>query len=293
MSQGPVTAGIGWLDGSAKTPVADEVRSVIGARFGDEVEVPASGFYGSALAYRGGSARVEWDGHGNAMGTTRVEVKQGALDELGLAGTVVLMRDLREVGVTFSRSDHWINDRDRRMTPGRVREAVLGGQAVTHARPGRYIRDDATGRETYYLGRPTSDRLARCYDREDEQCRLELQARRRFGEHAAGLVLAAPVPALAIASNVISFVDFRESHARDRNGGRRPRLDWWAAVVADAAKAEAAPSRPRPSLEELAAYFRENWARALAELVRGMGTDWLNDVLADGFDRLAEQEAVA
>src|SRR4051794_18136984 len=81
---GPVTAGIGWLDGSAKWPIADEVRRVIGARFGDEFEVPASGFYGAALGYRDGVARVEWNGHGDAAGTTRVEVKQGGLDRLGL-----------------------------------------------------------------------------------------------------------------------------------------------------------------------------------------------------------------
>lgn len=292
MSQGPVTAGIGWLDGSAKTPMPEEVRRVVGSRFGEEFDVVPSGFYQRAVGYRGGAARVEWDGRADAASTTRVEVKQGALDELGLVGSVELMRELTDAGVTLSRTDQWVNDRDRRMTPARVRAAVLGGQAVTHARPGRYFRDDLDGRETYYLGRPSSDRLVRCYDRPDTQCRMELQARRRYAAHAGSLVMAAESPAVAVVSNVISFVDFRESKARDRSGRRRPRLDWWAAVVEDSARAEAAPSRPRPSLEELAGYFREHWARALAELVGEFGSGWLEDVLSDGFDRLREQREV-
>ena len=56
---GPVTVGLGWLDGTAKTPEPEEVSNVIEGRFGPGVEVPASGFFGRAMAFDGRRVRVE------------------------------------------------------------------------------------------------------------------------------------------------------------------------------------------------------------------------------------------
>jgi hypothetical protein len=155
------------------------------------------------------------------------------------------------------------------------------------------MTDDLTGRQTYYLGRPGSDRMARCYDRENADARYELQSRNDAARHAAAVLLRSSDPVAAIFSNVISFADYRESKRRDREGARVPRLGWWADVVGDLARAEAAPSQPRPSLAEREAYFRRHWSRALAELYMSLGPDWLNDVIREGAGRMDEREAIA
>lgn len=293
MSGGSVTVGLGWLDGTAKTPEPREVQNVIEGVFGPGVEVPASGFFGRAMAHDGRRVRVEWDGRKDARGHVRASVTQTALDPLGLDGQVDLLRRLTETGYRPSRLDQWVDDAERRVRPSLARQAVLDGQVVTHARPGRHWRDDDDGRETYYLGRPGSDRMLRVYDKLDpERTRVELQARRDAAAHAAGIVLAAAPEARpsAVMSNVISFVDFRESRARS-DGRRAPRLPWWQAVVADTARAAALPPRPRLTIEELAAWFDVAMGKTLAELHRELGNDWLDAQLQRGHLRLAEEEA--
>lgn len=293
MSQASVNVGLGWLDGSAKSPVPDEVENVVRGRFGPPFDMPPVGFYLSRHGYDGGRVSVAWNGRQNALGTTRVEVTQTALDGLGMAGSVELLRDLTAAGYRPSRLDEWVNDPERRMTPGRVRAAVLGGQAVTHARPGRWVVDDVTQRETYYLGRPGSDRMVRCYDREDGQVRYELQSRRDAARHATTVLLASVDPVQALVANVVSFADYRESKARDRDGVRRPRLDWWAAVSGDTASATGAPSRPERSLDDLARQFEIQYSGRLALLYRELGPEWLNDVIRRGMHRLEDLEEVA
>jgi hypothetical protein len=282
-----VTVGLGWLDGSAGVPSPERLVAVMRERFPKVVDLPSSGFYGRAVGFDGGYARVEWMGRANALGTSRVEVKQSALDRLGLAGGTQLLGDLMAEGFRASRVDVWVDDEQRRITPGKVRAAVLDGQAVTHARPGRSITDDQDGRQTYYLGRAGSSRLMRFYDKLDPpRTRSELQARKEMARSiAAGVVQSGGAPA-ALMGQVVSFVDFRESRGRS-DGVRAPRLDWWAAVVGDTVKAQGAPARPRPSIDELAVYLEDAWSRKFAEVVDAKGRGWLERFLSIGRERLA------
>lgn len=228
----------------------------------------------------------------NAAGTTRVEVKQSALDGLGLAGSVALLADLRAEGFAESRLDGWLDDYQGRITPARVRAAVLEDLAVTHARPGRWVHDDEDGSSTYYLGSVTSDRRTRTYDKRGPT-RHELQAR-RAAARSFGDGLMNGEPARAVLSNLVSFADFREGRGRDhRTGERVPRLDWWHELVGESSKAEGAPSRPRLSIEELAVYFERFWSRSVALLVDEFGPGYLDQVLRLGRMRLADGEEVA
>lgn len=293
-----VRVGLGWLDGTAKTPEPREVIDAMRARFGEGTEVPSSGFFGSAMAFDGRRARVEWDGRKDAEGYTRATVTQTALDGLGFEGSVGLLASLDGLGYRPSRLDQWIDDYGRRITPQTVAAAVQGGQAVTHAGPGRLWRDLLTGRETFYMGRPTSDRQTRTYDKGAsevgpvDRARHELQARRDQAAHGARLLLdAAPAdrPA-ALMANVISFADFR-AHKGRSDGARAPRLPWWQAVVGDTRRAEAVPSRPRLTTDELAAWFDRSMGRTLALLHREMGREWVDAVLKRGHLRLMDFEA--
>lgn len=264
---------------------------VVESRFGQATEVPASGFFGQAVAFDGRRARVEWDGRKDARGYVRAEVSQSALDRLGFEGSVDFAAALRSAGFRASRADLWIDDPERRVTPGRVMQAVAEGQAVTHAKPGIEIIDHADGRRTYYLGRPTSDRRLRVYDKlMPDRTRVELQARREAAAWAIQSMLAAAEadrPA-ALIGQVVRFVDFR-SHKAAGERSRAPRLDWWQEVVGDAAKAEAAPSRPRLSIPELAAWFERSMGRVLAELHDELGDEWLAGVIERGVARLEEE----
>jgi hypothetical protein len=287
---GGVTVGLGWLDGTAATPMPDGIIGTLEERFGERVvDLPPSGWFSRAVGFDGGRARVEWNGRGGAAGRTRAEVKQTALDRLGLVGSVDLLRSLDGLGFRSSRVDEWIDDEGRRATPALARRAVLAGQAVTHARPGQFWHDDEDGRETYYLGRASSDRRARVYDKlEPARTRIELQSRRRAAVWSQIQMVKADSPSRAVVGDVVAFVDFRESRARS-DGRRAARLPWWAAVVGDMARAEAAPSRPRPSVEDVAEYLMANWSRKFAEVVDEMPAGWLDEFLSVGRGRLAEE----
>jgi len=288
-----VTTGLGWLDGSAAGAVIpDQLASVLGDTFGESTDGLGSGWYRRGMTFDRGRARVEWDGKGNAAGSVRVEVQQTALDGLGLDGSVTLARSLGEAGWEASRLDCWVDDPERRILPALARQAVLEGQAVTHARPGKWVHDDTTGRATYYLGATGSDRRTRFYDKlEPERTRTELQARRDAARHGMFVIANAPPEQRpsAVLANIVSFVDFREGRKRS-DGVRRPRLPWWDAVVGDVAKAAAAPSRPRLSLEERAEWFRQTMSGVLADLYREMGPEWVSDVIREGLARLDDRQ---
>lgn len=289
MSQG-AQIGLGWIDGSAWFDDPGGLLEVMTKHLGpSDGAGPGTAFYGTSAKFDRGRALVHWNGKQNAAGTSRAEVKQQALDGLGFAGGLALLVDLKREGFMLSRLDEWVDDYDGRITPDRVRAAVNGSQAVTHARPGRWVHNDEDGSSTYYLGAPSSDRRVRTYDKRGP-VRMELQARNDWARANGRALLRSIEPERAVLSNLVSFVDFRESRARDRDGHRVARLDWWESLVGDAAKAEGAPSRPRLSLEELALYALQYWSKSLAVLDREMGPDFIDQLLRAGRERLGEED---
>lgn len=291
MSEG-ARIGLGWIDGSAWQEDPGGLLEVMTKHLGPtDGAGPGTGFYGTSAKFDRGRALVHWNGRVNAAGTSRAEVKQQALDGLGLAGSLELLRDLRGEGFMLSRLDEWVDDYEGRVTPARVREAVNGGHAVTHARPGRWVHNDEDGSSTYYLGAPSSDRRIRTYDKRGP-VRMELQARNEWARANGRELLGRGDPERAVLDNLVSFVDFRESRVRS-DGRRVPRLSWWDALVGDATKVEGAPSRPRLSLEELALYALQFWSKSLAVLDRDMGPGFIDQLLRAGRERLGEEEEIA
>lgn len=283
--------GLGWMDGSAKVEDPRGLVDVLGEAFGtDTRDAPRTAFYDAGESFDYGRAHVFWGGRAMARETCRVEVEQTALDGLGFAGGVALARGLAREGWRPSRADIWLDDTESRITPAKVRAAVLGGQTVTHARPGRWVYNDEDGSSTYYLGAPSSDRRTRTYDYRG-YTRHELQTRRSSARAAMSAVLNADDPARAALGNLVSFADFRDSRKYDhRTMERVPRVDWWAALVGDVAKVEGAPSRPKLSLEEMALYVMGHWARTLAELERDLGHDFIEQLMRKGRAGLVENE---
>lgn len=283
--------GFGWMDGSARAEDPEQLVEVLRETFGSETRPgPRTGFYSDAISFDVGRAHVMWNGRENARGTTRCEVEQSACDELGWPGSFELARRLREATWRPSRNDLWLDDYLGRLTVAKVDAAIMAGQAVTHARPGRLTLNRDDGSSTYYLGQPASDRRMRTYDYRGP-VRAELQARRRWAVASLDSVLKAEDPPRAVLSNLVSFVDFRESRKRDRVGARAARLPWWDELVGETVKAEGVPSRPELSPSALAVYVMGHWARTLAELERHFGSIYLDQLIRHGRVILEEERA--
>jgi len=282
--------GFGWMDGSARADDPDQLVEVLRETFGSDTRPgPRVGFYNQATSFNVGRAHVMWDGRENARGTVRCEVEQSALDELGWPGSFELARRLREATWRPSRNDLWLDDYLGRLTVAKVDEAIMAGQRVMHARPGRLTLNRDDGSSTYYLGQPSSDRRLRVYDYRGP-VRAELQSRNRWAVASLDAVLKAEDPPRAVLSNLVSFVDFRESRKRDRSGARAPRLPWWDELVGETVKAEGVPSRPELSPSELAVYVMGHWARTLAELERHFGPIYIEQLMRHGRVVLEEDQ---
>jgi len=283
--------GLGWMDGSARAEDPEQLVEVLRETFGSDTRPgPSVGFYNQSVSFDYGRAHVMWGGRAMADGTSRCEVEQSALDELGFAGSLALARRLREATWRPSRTDLWLDDYLGRITPGRIDEAIMAGQVVTHARPGRLTLNRDDGSTTYYHGKPGSDRMVRTYDVRGP-VRMELQARRRPAVAALDSVLKSEDPPRAILGNLVSFADFRESRVRGHGNVRAARLPWWDELVGDVAKAEGVPSRPELSLSALAVYVMGHWARTLAELERDLGSVYIEQLLRHGRTVLDEERA--
>jgi hypothetical protein len=272
------------MDGSARTDNPGDLLDVMAKHFpGDTKDGPRSPWYDRSEAFDRGRAVVYWGGRGDTADTCRAEVTQSALDGLGFAGGLALARDLVEVGWRASaRMDVYLDDDLGRITPARVDQAIMAGQAVTHCRPGRITLNRDDGSSTYYLGAPASDRRMRVYDKRGPT-RAELQARRKASQAVLASLLGAEDPAQAVLANLVSLADFRESRRRLGHGNERaPRLDWWHELVGDTAKAEGAPSRPELSLSERADWVDRSLSAVLADLDANLGPAYLEKVLKHG-----------
>ena len=282
--------GFGWMDGSARAEDPEQLVEVLRETFGSDTRPgPRVGFYNQATSFNVGRAHVMWDGREMARGTTRCEVEQSALDELGWPGSFELARRLREATWRPSRNDLWLDDYLGRLTVAKVDEAIMAGQVVTHARPGRLTLNRDDGSSTYYLGQPSSDRRMRTYDYRGP-VRAELQSRNKWAVASLDSVLKAEDPPRAVLSDLVSFVDFRESRKRDRSGARAARLPWWDELVGETVKAEGVPSRPELSPSALAVYVMGHWGRTLAELERYFGPIYIEQLMRHGRAVLEEEQ---
>lgn len=272
-------AGVHWFTGTTnRSPV--EVLEVVarhlhGLHF-EQFEWGRWTYQRHALE-RGTGATVLWS---EGREDVAVNLPGSACELLGQAGVLALATEL---GLRPSRLDlAWDTNT---LTPDRVREAWLEGNAVTRARWYDW-RENSEGK-TFYLGRRGSDpdvRLLRVYDRRGDT-RVELEA---HGKRSAFLWAALVGQDLEHWSEVglayvVDLVDFRDRVA-DSNVGRCPRLDWWEDFAEGARRLCLPLPRKAPTLESQEAWVMSGVSGTLALLADASDDpyDYVRRVLAEG-----------
>jgi phage replication initiation protein len=299
--------GLGWLQGTIKRVEPQQVLALLAHAIGSEAEDRPGGtrWYSESTTI-GLHALAAWAPRNRPDAVeTYFEVRQSALDELGGAAALKLAADLQDAGARMSRADGYYDDRSRHAEPAAVAEAFRHGDALTHIRRIREIREFvASGTAagvildgaTLYIGSPKSDAMVRIYDkaaesgRSDAGIRWELQVR---GEQAvrfvAGAVAAGEDLGAYVLGCIRGLVDFRDRTGQER-GDRAPLLDWWSAIVADAARVGLNGPAKVDSLARRGAWLARQAAPSLALLYFALGADWLNALLLSGEERLTEAE---
>ena len=209
------------------------------------------------------------------------------------------MDEMAQGSVYIAQYEHWMRPEN---TKGM---AFRRGDTLTHLRRIRAIREDVVSGEaggviqdgaTTYLGSPKSGAMIRVYDKAAESGRIgagvrwELQVRGQLAvRFVTGAIEAKQDLGRYVVGCMCGLIDFRDRSGQER-GDRAPRLDWWAAVVADGARVRLSGPARVSSLEKRAAWLRNQVAPTLALLWMTYGDEWLNAVLQTGEARLTDAD---
>jgi len=267
------------------------VSLALGCDVGDWVELD-HGSYGYRQGMVGpGGARVWWD----APGREDIHVSLPG-QACGIAGALQLRNYLQHVmvvGGKATRIDLALDDYCRIVAPGDVLVALQGPDRVTHAQQyliqqgGRVGSCDLTG-ATVYLGAPSSRQRLRVYDKglesggEMDCIRWELESRKEAAETLVADLAHREWGHVAV-GRLVGFVDFREAAAHSEVE-KRPRLAWFAELVALAGKASAyLPKAPR-TVEQVVQWLSWAVGPTLAVAMRFWKGDLgeLIDIIRDG-----------
>lgn len=234
---GGLEVGLGWLRLTLVAPVAAVLALL--AVLGD-LRPRRSGiqWYATVADIGHLGCLVAWDPRSPAHEREHevyLDLPQAALDGLGTAGAVELLRQLLQLGGRISRLDIWFDDRARHVEPLEVSKAFRAGNVLTRAREARYADDTRRGVITY-IGSRASGRVLRVYDKAAQSrtpgrgIRWELEAHGRQADALAAHLVASGLTSAAAVSAMRGFVDFVDRGGR-RNGVRAPLLPWWRDIV--------------------------------------------------------------
>lgn len=299
--------GLGWLQGTVKRADPLSVVALVASAIGSEAEARAGGtrWYSESVTI-GPHALAAWSPRSRPeVVETYFEIRQSALDELGCRAAISMAAALTAVGARMSRVDGYYDDRIRHAEPTTVADAFRCGDTLTHVRRIRVIREFVTSGQntgavadgaTTYIGSPKSAEMIRVYDKAAESgkagagVRWELQLR---GEHAVRFMTGAVEVGDDLGRYLLAcmrgLIDFRDRTGQER-GDRAPLLDWWAAIVADAARVRLNGPAKVDSLASRGAWLARQVAPSLALLYYAHGSDWLNGLLSSGEERLTEAD---
>lgn len=213
-------------------------------------------------------------------GWCTVELKGSVCAFVGNEGVAGLLADFAHVRSCASRCDiAWDGVPFDVQT---VREAAAAGNVRTRLKlpavPQYFESEEGT---TVYVGRRTSERFIRVYDRRGP-VRLELELKGSVAAVVVGELSESdpaewPRIALGHLRGTLDFVD--ASAADDNHSSRRPLLPWWAAFVEGEEKRSAGRKRVDRGITELGKLdgVIKRFARRLEAARRAYGDQWLLD----------------
>jgi len=250
-----------------------------------------------------GSGAVGWAPERPEQGV-HVDLPSSALARAGEADRCI--RDVRgfliyvsDLGGKFSRVDFALDDREKRLDMGEVREHVDQKWLVSRWRTGRHILGTLDSRgQTIYLGSGSSDSQMRIYDKRLEEMekrdiedpghwiRVEVQFRRERAKAIVALYIAEGVP--AVVGVIRGLVEFKKP-STDGPKSRWEVEQWWSSFLEDAEKRALSLPRGERTLDKTKAWLERQVAPSMAFVVKAEGgsVDYVYDLIHQGNGRLA------
>jgi DNA relaxase NicK len=283
--------GIGWAQGTTHAASYEIVLDTLRELFGPAVE--RGGLHWYARSWTLGTEGVKVADGPRSRSSHRdevyIEVSQGACDGLGWDGCMRLLALLDGLGVRLSRCDVYYDDLRRIVDPVAVLAAVEAGQTLSHLRYWRHAGDSAGGWTTY-LGKRSSECMLRVYRKWAESgeaadgVRWEMEAKGPRAGIVADLIRSSSAPAVQYFALVRAFVDFVDTSDGARPD-RAPLLDWWAQLIGSADRAKLVLAVVVDTLARKVRWLRAGVAPTLALVFHAYGSDWLSDLIAEGYPR--------
>lgn len=179
-----------------------------------------------------------------------------------------------------------LDDYQRRISPNEFRAWAKTQHCISHALKGRDYHSwnigssEPTNEDTCYIGRPTSRKQLRVYDKgaeskgEIDAVRFELVLKQEAAESFIHQLLARPdLAGQIIAGHLQAFVDFREL-SEDHHTERRPVMAWWAELLGAVVKAETYVLKVARTIEDKLAWLEKGVSATLALAMK----HWKGDI---------------
>jgi len=283
--------GLGWLQGTTRTADRATLRGYLASIFGEPFTRKGGvQWYRQSEGFGESGVLIAWEPVSDWSWSSElfVQVPQSALDGLGWDGGLELMAQLvRGFRVRPSRLDVYVDDHARTADPLDVLEALRAGNARTHVKKWRQITDSDDGM-TVYVGSRTAECMVRVYRKwaesgdPDAGVRWEMETKGDRAALVADLMIDAHDTAgERFVSLLRAFVDFVDRDEQTR-GDRAPLLGWWAALVANVARATVRLGVVPDTFARRVRWLRKSVAPTLAVLVATMGRDGLDRLLEEG-----------
>lgn len=286
--------GFGWFQGTCRKVAPDRLMLWLADRLG-VVKVQDHGrqWYGRCALVGALGAYVAWEPRSGSSPASEVYavIPQKALDALGWAGQVALLKGLRSYGFKPSRLDVYFDDLARIVDPGIVHEALEAGQMRSHYRDWGQHSKHGDGGYTTDIGARTGETFIRSYRKWAESgdpsqgVRWEGEFKGDRAPLVMDLMLGSRAPAVTFWSLIRLSIDFCE-RAGHVNGSEAPLLDWWSALVGSADRAVLAAERPVDSLDRMLTWWRRQVIGSAATLFLAYGSTGISALIEEGMSRV-------
>ena len=232
-----MAAKIDWIEGTIKNRPFDEVLTELKPFFSDDfTELEYGGHHYSHSAIVCGDGRVYWSPDRPEMGVHVSLPSQALAIVCGERDRLTLARDLRSMGMEFTRDDFCVDDTAGLLDLDVIMAAVRSGAYVSRFKKWLIV-DNSEGGRTIGFGKRGSDSYIRIYDKAKEQhenghrIRVELELRRKRAQFAMLVLLDLDDPSQMTATVfglIRSTLDFRIPSASDETKSRWEVAQWWA-----------------------------------------------------------------
>ena len=286
---------IDWLEGTIKNRPFDEVLTELKPFFSDDfTELEYGGHHYSHSAIVCGDGRVYWSPDRPEMGVHVSLPSQALAIVCGERDRLTLARDLRSMGMEFTRDDFCVDDTAGLLDLDVIMAAVRSGAYVTRFKKWLIV-DNSEGGRTIGFGKRGSDSYIRIYDKAKEQhefghrVRVELELRRKRAQFAMLVLLDLDDPSQMTAivfGWIRDTLDFRVPSASDETKSRWEAAEWWEEFFEFYEAVRLFIPKKVRTREEVVAWLRKQAAPSMLVAMSVIGSEGLLKLASEAVPRL-------